>query len=102
MHGIIKVFTFDEGRCAYSMERAEQTLEKYVNENDITDEIRLNCIRQVLYIMTGVHKRDIIHRDLSPNNIFIVSGMLKIADFGLGKDLNVFSSHQTMYTNQVG
>ena len=23
MHGIIKVFAFDEGKCAYSMERAE-------------------------------------------------------------------------------
>jgi hypothetical protein len=52
--------------------------------------------------MTEVHKRDIIHRDLSPNNIFILRGMLKIADFGLGKDLNIFTSHQTMHTNAVG
>ena len=102
MHGIIKVFAFDEGKCAYSMERAEQTLEKYISGKEITDDIRLNCIRQILFIMTGVHKRDIIHRDLSPNNTFVVSGMLKIADFGLGKDLNVFTSHQTLYTNQVG
>ena len=102
MYGIIKVFTYDEGKCAYSMERAEQTLENYINGKDITNEIRLNCIRQILYIMSGVHKRDIIHRDLSPNNIFVISGMLKIADFGLGKDLNVFASHQTLYTNQVG
>ena len=28
--------------------------------------------------------------------------MIKIADFGLGKDLNVFTSHQTMHTNAVG
>ena len=41
----------------------------------------------------------IIHRDISANNIFIISGMIKIADFGLGKDLNVFTSHQTMHTN---
>ena len=84
------------------MEPAEQTLEDYVRNNRLTDEIKLNCIRQVLFIMTEVHKRDVIHRDLSPNNIFIISGMLKIADFGLGKDLNVFTSHQTLYTNAVG
>ena len=52
--------------------------------------------------MSVVHKRDIIHRDLSANNVFIISGQLKIADFGLGKDLNVFTSHQTLHTNSVG
>ena len=102
MHGIIKVFSFDEGKCQYSMERAEQTLEKYVENNAITDDIKLNCIRQILYIISEVHKRDVIHRDLSPNNIFVISGVLKIADFGLGKDLNVFTSHQTLHTNAVG
>ena len=100
--GIITVYAFDEGSCSYTMEPAEQTLETYVRNNDLSDEIKLNCIRQILYIMTHVHKRDILHRDLSPNNIFIISGQIKIADFGLGKDLNVFSSHQTIYTNSVG
>ena len=102
LYGIITVFSYDEGSCSYTMEPAEQTLEDYVKNNQLTDEIKLNCIRQVLFIMTEVHKRDVIHRDLSPNNIFIISGMLKIADFGLGKDLNVFTSHQTLYTNAVG
>lgn len=102
MHGIIAVFSFDEGSCSYTMEPAEQTLEEYVRNNRLTDEIRINCIRQVLFIMTKVHKRNVIHRDLSPNNIFIIAGMLKIADFGLGKDLNVFTSHQTLNTNAVG
>lgn len=52
--------------------------------------------------MTEVHKRDIIHRDISANNIFIISGMVKIADFGLGKDLNIFNSHNTFLTKGVG
>lgn len=99
VHGIIAVFSFDEGSCSYTMEPAEQTLEEYVRNNRLTDKIRINCIRQVLFIMTKVHKRNVIHRDLSPNNIFIIAGMLKIADFGLGKDLNVFTSHQTLNTN---
>ena len=101
-YGIIKVFTFDESSCSYTMEEAERTLEDYVTKLDLSDDIRINCIRQILYIMTEVHKRDIIHRDLSPNNIFIISGMVKIGDFGLGKDLNIFTSHQTIHTNAVG
>lgn len=101
-HGIIRVYSFDEGSCSYTMEYAETTLEKYVSSFDLSDDIKLNCIRQILSIMTEVHKRDIIHRDISANNIFIISGAIKIADFGLGKDLNVFSSHQTMLTKAVG
>ena len=101
-YGIIQVYSFSDESCSYTMEKAESTLEKFVLENELTDASKLNCIRQVLYIMTEVHRRDIIHRDLSPNNIFILSGQLKIADFGLGKDLNVFTSHQTLYTNAVG
>ena len=101
-HGIIKVYTFDEGACTYSMETAEMTLEKYVVGSSLTHDILVNCFRQILFIMTEVHKRDIIHRDISPNNIFILSGMIKIADFGLGKDLNVFTSHRTMHTNMFG
>lgn len=101
-YGIIEVYSFDEDSCSYTMEATETTLERYIEESELTDEIRINCIRQILYIMTEVHKRDIIHRDISPNNIFILRGMLKIADFGLGKDLNVFTSHQTMHTNAVG
>ena len=101
-HGIIHVYSFDEGNSSYTMEYAEATLEKYVASFELSDDIKLNCIRQILGIMTEVHKRDIIHRDISANNNFIISGMIKIADFGLGKDLNVFTSHQTMLTNAVG
>jgi len=101
-HGIITVFTFDASTCSYTMEPAEMRLDHYLQSPGITDSIRINCIRQILHIMTEVHKRDIIHRDLSPNNIFIINGVLKIADFGLGKDLNVFASHHTLMTNQVG
>lgn len=100
--GIIKVYSFDDGTCSYTLEPAEKTLENYVRNNILPDDIKVNCIRQVLYIMTEVHKRNIIHRDISANNIFIIAGMLKIADFGLGKDLNVFTSHQTLQTNAVG
>lgn len=102
LNQIIKVYDFDDGNCSYQMEKAEQTLHDFIRNNTLPETTKINCIRQVLHIMSEVHSRDVIHRDLSPTNIFIFSGMLKIADFGLGKDLKVFSSHQTMHTNGVG
>ncbi|HEL1339140.1 TPA: protein kinase, partial [Streptococcus equi subsp. zooepidemicus] len=43
-----------------------------------------------------------LHRDISPTNIFFVNGIIKIADFGLGKNLNTLTSHQTMDTASFG
>lgn len=100
--GIIKVYEYFEDNCSYTMEEAETTLNNYILEYDLQEKNKITCIRQILNIMKIVHERDIIHRDLSPNNILIVNGMLKISDFGLGKDLNIFNSHQTLYTNALG
>lgn len=102
LNGIIRIYDFDASSCSYTMELAELTLEEYLDNDSINDDIKINCIRQILYIMSEVHKRDIIHRDLSPSNIFVIGGMLKIADFGLGKDLHIFTSHQTIRTNAMG
>ncbi len=99
---IIKVFDFDEGSCHYTMEKAESTLQKFVENNNLDETSKITCIRQVLHTMKSVHERDIIHRDISPTNIFILNGMLKIADFGLGKDLHMLTSHNTFLTNAVG
>lgn len=100
--GIIRVFSFDKTNYSYTMEEAEMTLEKYLKDNKINEEMKIICMRQILNIMSQVHKRKIIHRDISSNNVFIVHGVLKIADFGLGKDLQIFNSHQTMHTHAFG
>lgn len=84
------------------MEKGECDLYSYVMNYALDDNFRRNIIYQIATIMKMVHDRDAIHRDLSPRNIFIFSGLVKIADFGLGKDLNAFYSHQTMRTNSVG
>lgn len=101
LEGIICVYDYNDENCSYSMEKAELTLEKYLS-NRINENQRIKCVQQILSIMDSVHRRDVIHRDLSPNNILIIKGKLFIADFGLGKDLNVFTSHQTMDTNSLG
>ncbi len=100
--GIVKVYDFFPDNLTYTMEEAEQTLYKFITENVLSADNKKVCIRQILNIMKVVHDRDIIHRDVNPNNILLFSGMLKISDFGLGKDLNVFASHQTLHTNALG
>ena len=38
--------------------------------------------------MAYVHSQNVLHRDLKPKNVFIgADGLLKIGDFGCGKDL---------------
>ena len=102
LEGVIKVYDFNENEYSYSMEKAELTLEKYIIDYELNQNQKIACIYQVLNIMEEVHKRKIIHRDISPNNILVLKGLLKISDFGLGKDLTMFASHQTIKTNSVG
>lgn len=102
LQAIIKVYDYYEDSCSYTMEKAEQTLEQYVENSYLDNEIKIKCVRQILNLFAEIHKRNIIHRDISPNNIFILNGILKVADFGLGKDLNIFTSHQTCMTNSLG
>jgi len=59
--GVIKVYEYNEDSCSYTMEEAETTFEKYIINSSITDNTRIICMRQILFIMSEVHKRDIIH-----------------------------------------
>ncbi|WP_459480628.1 serine/threonine-protein kinase [Clostridium saccharoperbutylacetonicum] len=102
LHGIIQVYEFDESSYSYTMEKAESTLENYMNNHKHDEKSKLKMIQQILSIMKNVHERNIIHRDISPNNVLILNGELKISDFGLGKDLDMFHSHRTMKTHSLG
>lgn len=102
LQAVIKVYDYYGDNCYYTMEKAEQTLEEYIENSYLDDEIKIKCIRQILNLFAEIHKRNIVHRDISPNNIFILNGILKVSDFGLGKDLNIFASHQTCMTNSLG
>ena len=102
LDGVIKVFQYDEHDIAYTMELAEMDLHKYVTSNTLSFDTKIIIIYQILDVMKKVHSRDIVHRDISPSNILLFNGLFKIADFGLGKDLSIFNSHQTVNTNSYG
>ncbi|MEB7675011.1 protein kinase [Staphylococcus equorum] len=99
---VIDVYEFDASSLSYSMEKADMTLDYYITNFEVDSEIKIKIIRLILYTLSRVHEKDIIHRDLSPTNIFFSRGNIKIADFGLGKDLNILYSKQTLNTNAVG
>lgn len=102
MKSVINVYEFNNKDLSYSMEKADMTLEEYINNFEVNLETKIKIIRLIIYTVSNVHAKDIIHRDLSPTNIFCINGNIKIADFGLGKDLNILYSRQTLNTNAVG
>ena len=51
-------------------------------------EITLSLVEEVAYGLTAAHKQGIIHRDIKPSNVMLSStGHVKVADFGLARDI---------------
>lgn len=86
--GIVKAYELDEHEIAYTMEYYACNLKDYVLNNYLPDGQKDKLILDILEIMNGVHKRNVLHRDLSPKNIFIKDSKPIIADFGLGKAID--------------
>ncbi|CAH0514642.1 unnamed protein product [Peronospora belbahrii] len=69
----------------------------YLKDGDMCDQLikrqRLpepevrRIIRQVVEGLAYLHRRCVLHRDIKPENILIHGNMVKIADFGLAKEL---------------
>src|ERR1035438_9378535 len=54
---------------------------------------------QVCRALDAAHKKDVVHRDLKPGNIFLCEdGMSKVLDFGMSKLATAESLTQTGYT----
>lgn len=100
--GIIEVYDFNESDYFYVMEKCDYTLFDFLSSTPLSIETKEVIIKQILTIISQVHKRNVIHRDLSSNNIFVKGSEIKVADFGLGKDFDFVFSHQTKSTDQLG
>lgn len=101
VQGVLRVYEYDEGTLSYTMEAGERTLRDFMSE-PLPDKTRIAILDQVISALSEIHTRGIIHRDISPTNIFLLRGELKIADFGLGKNLETLASYQTTSTGNFG
>ncbi len=64
------------------------TLEKFVEKEGgkIDWQSAVNCLMWVMDAMREVHAAGVLHRDISPDNIFLVrSGHVKVIDFGAAR-----------------
>ncbi|GAA4419174.1 hypothetical protein GCM10023187_53250 [Nibrella viscosa] len=83
----------------YMMPFADFTLYDYIKRNNSTlnKGDRYAIVDQVIQAIKYAHNKNIVHRDISANNVlvFIKNGQIniKVSDFGLGKDTESISHY---------
>lgn len=93
---IISVYSYDEIKYEFIMDFMPYTLEEYLQKNTLTLEQKYSLIEQLLEGMNYLHKHNILHRDLSFQNVMISEDeilkdllTLKITDFGIARDKSI-------------
>lgn len=92
---IVKVFSYNEEENSYIMEYVHKDLEQYISScnNTLNPTKRRILINQLLLGFEYMHKKKLLHRDISYKNILVKiyedgTNMIKIADLGLVKRPN--------------
>lgn len=88
IEGIIEGYSYNDDDISYTMEYCSCDLKKFIADTPLGETERVDLVLAILGIMCQVHGRRVLHRDLSPKNIFIKDGHPVIADFGLGKAID--------------
>ena len=95
-NGIVEVRDFfEENNTAYIvMEYLKgQTLKEYINNNGpLTPDQTIRLLMPVILSLKKVHQQGLIHRDISPDNIMLVGGNVKLLDFGAARMVSAGSN----------
>ena len=89
--GIVRIYTyFEENNTAYFvMEYVEgESFEEYIKQSGgrIAYEEAVRILLPVMEALACVHEKGIVHRDVTPDNIFICNdGKVKLLDFGAAR-----------------
>lgn len=89
--GIVNVIDyFEENNTAYIvMEYLEgQTLKEYVSANGVLPADKaFSLLKPIMNVLELLHKENVIHRDISPDNIMFDGEQVKLLDFGAAREL---------------
>ncbi|XP_037957702.1 cyclin-dependent kinase 1-like [Teleopsis dalmanni] len=93
----------DQYRLYLIFEYLSMDLKKYMDSMTPDTHIDKELVRRYLYQITNAihycHRNHVLHRDLKPQNILIdKKGVIKVADFGLGRSI---SPRSRVYTHEV-
>ena len=106
---IIKYIDFKEEKEHFSIvmeffgnSNLKDFISKFSDNNKLIEEKQIeNIIEQICYGLREIHKSNIIHRDLSPDNILIdENNHIKIIDFGVSEELK--DDNELICENPVG
>ena len=79
-------YGFDEWLRPYFtmelLEEPETIVEATRNESTSG---KINLLLQLLQALVYLHRRGVIHRDLTPSNVLVVDGHLRVTDFGIAE-----------------
>ncbi|KAG0441816.1 putative cell division protein kinase [Dictyocoela muelleri] len=70
------------------MEYIEYNLNDYLKVHRSDQDVS-KLFLQLLLAVEYIHERQIVHRDIKPENILVSNGVLKLADFGLSRSIEI-------------
>ena len=80
----------DSGLLVLLMELMDESLTHFLerSQQPLAFHIEVDLCHDIALALVYIHSKDIIHRDLSGNNVLLLAGRAKITDFGMSKLLD--------------
>ena len=80
----------DSGLLVLLMELMDESLTHFLerSQQPLAYHIEVDLCHNIAQALVYIHSKEIIHRDLSSNNILLIAGRAKITDFGMSKLLD--------------
>ena len=80
----------DSGLLVLLMELMDESLTHFLerSQQPLAYHIEVDLCHDIAQALVYIHSKEIIHRDLSGNNVLLLAGRAKITDFGMSKLLD--------------